>query len=90
MKKFAWMAVKQLTSVDLGRSELPTFPNGSAVFTRGETQSLTTVTLGTPKDALKIDGAFNDGEERFILHYNFPGFSTGEAKPNRGVGRKKM
>lgn len=65
-------------------------PHGSAVFTRGETQSLTTVTLGTPKDALKIDGAFNDGEERFILHYNFPGFSTGEAKPNRGVGRREV
>jgi polyribonucleotide nucleotidyltransferase len=65
-------------------------PHGSAVFTRGETQSLTTVTLGTPKDAMKIDGAFNDGEERFILHYNFPGFSTGEAKPNRGVGRREV
>ncbi|MBK9283541.1 MAG: polyribonucleotide nucleotidyltransferase [Sphingobacteriaceae bacterium] len=65
-------------------------PHGSAVFTRGETQSLTTVTLGTPKDAMKIDGAFYDGEERFILHYNFPGFSTGEAKPNRGPGRREV
>ncbi len=65
-------------------------PHGSAVFTRGETQALTTVTLGTPKDAMKIDGVFNDGEERFILHYNFPGFSTGEAKPNRGVGRREV
>ncbi len=64
--------------------------HGSAVFTRGETQSLTTVTLGTPKDAMKIDGAFNIGEARFILHYNFPGFSTGEAKPNRGVGRREV
>ena len=54
---------------------LPT-PHGSAVFTRGETQSLTTVTLGTPLDKLRIDGAFNSGEETFILHYNFPGFST--------------
>jgi polyribonucleotide nucleotidyltransferase len=68
---------------------LPT-PHGSAVFTRGETQSLTTVTLGTPLDKLKIDGAFNSGEETFILHYNFPGFSTGEAKPNRGVGRREV
>jgi polyribonucleotide nucleotidyltransferase len=68
---------------------LPT-PHGSAVFTRGETQSLTTVTLGTPLDKLKIDGAFNSGEESFILHYNFPGFSTGEAKPNRGVGRREV
>jgi len=65
-------------------------PHGSAVFTRGETQSLTTVTLGTPMDKLKIDGAFNQGEETFILHYNFPGFSTGEAKPNRGVGRREV
>ena len=68
---------------------LPT-PHGSAVFTRGETQSLTTVTLGTPLDKLRIDGAFNSGEETFILHYNFPGFSTGEAKPNRGVGRREV
>ena len=65
-------------------------PHGSAVFTRGETQSLTTVTLGTPLDKLRIDGAFNSGEETFILHYNFPGFSTGEAKPNRGVGRREV
>lgn len=68
---------------------LPT-PHGSAVFTRGETQSLTTVTLGTPLDKLRIDGAFKSGEETFILHYNFPGFSTGEAKPNRGVGRREV
>jgi polyribonucleotide nucleotidyltransferase len=65
-------------------------PHGSAVFTRGETQSLTTVTLGTPKDAMMIDGAFNQGEDKFLLHYNFPGFSTGEAKPNRGVGRREV
>jgi polyribonucleotide nucleotidyltransferase len=65
-------------------------PHGSAVFTRGETQALTTVTLGTPLDKLKIDGAYNSGEETFLLHYNFPGFSTGEAKPNRGVGRREV
>lgn len=65
-------------------------PHGSAVFTRGETQSLTTVTLGTPMDKLKIDGAFHQGEETFLLHYNFPGFSTGEAKPNRGPGRREV
>ena len=64
--------------------------HGSAVFTRGETQSLTSVTLGTPKDAAMIDGAFIKGESRFILHYNFPGFSTGEAKPNRGPGRREV
>lgn len=68
---------------------LPT-PHGSAVFTRGETQSLTTVTLGTPLDKLKLDGAFIQGEENFLLHYNFPGFSTGEAKPNRGPGRREV
>jgi polyribonucleotide nucleotidyltransferase len=65
-------------------------PHGSAIFTRGETQSLTTVTLGTPLDRLRIDGAFNQGEESFLLHYNFPGFSTGEAKPNRGPGRREV
>lgn len=65
-------------------------PHGSSVFTRGETQSLTTVTLGTPLDKLRIDGAFNQGEESFLLHYNFPGFSTGEAKPNRGPGRREV
>ncbi len=65
-------------------------PHGSAVFTRGETQSLTTVTLGTPLDRLRVDGAFTQGEESFLLHYNFPGFSTGEAKPNRGVGRREV
>lgn len=68
---------------------LPT-PHGSAVFTRGETQSLTSVTLGTSKDAQLIDGAFIRGDEKFLLHYNFPGFSTGEAKPNRGVGRREV
>ncbi|MBS1651884.1 MAG: polyribonucleotide nucleotidyltransferase [Bacteroidetes bacterium] len=65
-------------------------PHGSAVFTRGETQSLTTVTLGTPIDAQLIDGAFFQKEEKFILHYNFPGFSTGEVKPNRGAGRREI
>lgn len=64
--------------------------HGSAVFTRGETQSLTSVTLGTPKDALMIDAAFIQDELRFMLHYNFPGFSTGEAKPNRGPGRREV
>ncbi len=64
--------------------------HGSAIFQRGETQSLTTVTLGTGKDAQLIDGAFYRGETKFILHYNFPGFSTGEAKPNRGPGRREV
>ncbi len=64
--------------------------HGSAVFTRGETQSLTSVTLGTKLDQQLIDGSFIQGENRFLLHYNFPGFSTGEAKPNRGPGRREV
>jgi polyribonucleotide nucleotidyltransferase len=64
--------------------------HGSALFTRGETQSLTTVTLGTPLDALLKDGAFIREEDRFILHYNFPAFSTGEVKPSRGPGRREI
>jgi polyribonucleotide nucleotidyltransferase len=64
--------------------------HGSAVFTRGETQSLTTVTLGTKLDEQMIDGAMFSGYSKFILHYNFPGFSTGEVKPNRGPGRREV
>ena len=65
-------------------------PHGSAVFTRGETQSLTTVTLGTKRDEKIIDDVMNQGTERFLLHYNFPPFSTGEARPQRGVGRREI
>lgn len=65
-------------------------PHGSALFTRGETQSLTTVTLGTKLDQQLIDGAMISGSSKFILHYNFPGFSTGEVKPNRGPGRREV
>lgn len=68
---------------------LPT-PHGSAVFTRGETQSLSTVTLGTKLDEQMIDGAMFDGYNKFMLHYNFPAFSTGEARPNRGPGRREV
>ena len=64
--------------------------HGSAVFTRGETQSLTTITLGTKLDEQIIDGAMFFGTNRFLLHYNFPGFSTGEAKPNRGTSRREV
>jgi polyribonucleotide nucleotidyltransferase len=64
--------------------------HGSAVFTRGETQSLTTVTLGTKLDEQTIDGALIAGSNKFFLHYNFPGFSTGEVKPNRGPGRREV
>ncbi len=64
--------------------------HGSAVFTRGETQSLTTVTLGAKNDEQMIDGAFINGYQKFLLHYNFPGFSTGEVRPNRGAGRREI
>lgn len=64
--------------------------HGSAVFTRGETQSLTTVTLGTKLDEQIIDGAVIEGKNRFLLHYNFPPFSTGEARPMRGTGRREV
>ncbi|MGC4021180.1 MAG: hypothetical protein QM734_04175 [Cyclobacteriaceae bacterium] len=64
--------------------------HGSAIFTRGETQSFTTATLGTKLDEQLIDGAMFDGSNKFILHYNFPGFSTGEVKPNRGPGRREV
>ena len=65
-------------------------PHGSAVFTRGETQSLTTVTLGTKNEEKLVDDVLNYGKERFLLHYNFPPFSTGEARPQRGVGRREI
>ena len=73
-------------------SEIDYLPNahGSSVFTRGETQSLTTVTLGTKLDEQMIDGAMYNGYNKFILHYNFPGFSTGEVRPNRGAGRREI
>ncbi len=64
--------------------------HGSAVFTRGETQSLTTVTLGTKMDEKLVDEALFKGKERFLLHYNFPPFSTGEARASRGVGRREV
>ncbi len=64
--------------------------HGSAIFTRGETQSLTTVTLGTKMDMKEIDEVLVEGSSQFVLHYNFPPFSTGEAKPQRGVGRREI
>jgi polyribonucleotide nucleotidyltransferase len=64
--------------------------HGSALFTRGETQSLTTVTLGTKLDEKIIDDVLNQGTEKFTLHYNFPPFSTGEAKPARGISRREI
>ncbi len=65
-------------------------PHGSAVFTRGETQALATVTLGTKLDEKLIDDVLNRSNERFLLHYNFPAFSTGEARPQRGISRREI
>lgn len=64
--------------------------HGSAIFTRGETQSLTTVTLGTKLDQQEIDGAVIEGKSSFLLHYNFPSFATGEVKPIRSTGRREI
>jgi polyribonucleotide nucleotidyltransferase len=73
-------------------SEIDYLPaaHGSAIFTRGETQSLTTVTLGTKLDEQMIDGAVFEGKVNFILHYNFPSFATGEVKPIRSTGRREI
>ena len=64
--------------------------HGSSIFTRGETQSLSTVTLGTKLDEQLIDGAVIEGTRNFMLHYNFPGFATGEVKGNRGLSRREI
>ncbi len=73
-------------------SEVDYLPSahGSAIFTRGETQSLTTVTLGSKLDEQMIDGAVVNGYNKFLLHYNFPPYSTGEVKPMRGTGRREV
>ena len=83
---------RQLNEVRAITTEVNYLPSahGSALFTRGETQSLTTVTLGTKLDQQMIDGAMFQGSNKFLLHYNFPGFSTGEVKPNRGPGRREI
>ena len=78
--------IRQLT---METNILPT-PHGSSLFTRGETQSLTTVTFGTPLDELLVESAFKSEYTKFILHYNFPPFSTGEVKMMRGVGRREV
>ena len=73
-------------------SEVDYLPSahGSAVFTRGETQSITTVTLGTKMDSKLIDDVMKKGHDKFLLHYNFPAFSTGDARPNRGTSRREV
>ncbi len=70
-------------------SPLP-MPHGSSIFTRGETQSLSTCTLGTKLDEKMVDDVLEHGYQRFLLHYNFPPFCTGEAKAQRGVGRREI
>ena len=70
-------------------SPLP-MPHGSAIFTRGETQSLSTCTLGTKLDEKLVDDVLDKSYQRFLLHYNFPPFCTGEAKAQRGVGRREI
>jgi polyribonucleotide nucleotidyltransferase len=79
----------QIRSITCEIDPLPA-THGSALFTRGETQSLTTVTLGTKLDEKIIDDVLNQGSEKFTLHYNFPPFSTGEAKPARGISRREI
>lgn len=83
---------RKLNQVRPIASEVDYLPgaHGSALFTRGETQSLTTVTLGTKMDEQIVDTAMYYGYSKLMLHYNFPGFSTGEVKPNRGPGRREV
>ncbi len=83
---------RQLDEIRPLWSEVSYLPSahGSAIFTRGETQSLSTVTLGTKLDEQVIDGAVVEGTRRFLLHYNFPGFATGEVKSNRGLSRREV
>jgi polyribonucleotide nucleotidyltransferase len=83
---------RQLDEIRPIWSEVDYLPSahGSAVFTRGETQSLTTVTLGNDRDAKMVDEVTAEGNEKFMLHYNFPSFSTGEARPSRGTSRREV
>ncbi len=82
-------ALDQVRGLYMETSPLPS-PHGSALFTRGETQSLTTVTLGTSLDEILVESAQISAHSKFYLHYNFPPFSTGEVKMMRGVGRREV
>jgi polyribonucleotide nucleotidyltransferase len=88
-KRLDGRGTEDIRQLDMETDILPT-PHGSALFTRGETQSLTTVTLGTPLDELLVESAHHSDYTKFILHYNFPPFSTGEVKMMRGVGRREV
>ncbi len=88
-KRLDGRGTEDIRQLEMEIDILPT-PHGSALFTRGETQSLTTVTLGTPLDELLVESAHHSDYTKFILHYNFPPFSTGEVKMMRGVGRREV
>ena len=88
-KRLDGRGLEDVRPLDMEVDVLPS-PHGSALFTRGETQSLTTVTLGTPLDELLVESAATSEYSKFILHYNFPPFSTGEVKPLRGPGRREV
>ena len=88
-KRLDGRGTEDIRQLSMETNTLPT-PHGSALFTRGETQSLTTVTFGTPLDELLVESAFKSDYTKFILHYNFPPFSTGEVKMMRGVGRREV
>jgi polyribonucleotide nucleotidyltransferase len=81
--------LEDVRPLDMEVDFLPT-PHGAALFTRGETQSLTTVTLGTPLDELLVETAGKSFDSKFYLHYNFPPFSTGEVKFLRGASRREL
>ena len=82
-------ALDEIRPISCEVNLLPTV-HGSALFTRGETQALCSVTLGTKLDEQIIDGAIHQGFSKFLLHYNFPSFSTGEVRPSRGPGRREI
>jgi polyribonucleotide nucleotidyltransferase len=88
-KRLDGRSVDQLRDVTCSVSVLPRV-HGSALFTRGETQSLGTVTLGTPRDQQRVDGLFGETSNRFMLHYYFPSYSVGEVRPIRGPGRREI
>ena len=88
-KRLDGRGVDQLRDVSCRVGVLPRV-HGSALFTRGETQSLGTVTLGTPRDKQRVDGLYGETSNRFMLHYYFPSYSVGEVRPIRGPGRREI
>lgn len=88
-KRLDGRSLTEIRPISVEVDYLPT-AHGSALFTRGETQSLSTTTLGTKLDEQIVDLPMVKGYSKFFLHYNFPGFSTGEVRPNRGVGRREV